>query len=118
MSSSLIAITFDCRDAAAQAAFWSGVLDRAVDPDPSEAFASIGLPDAGPASPALMFIAVPEGKTAKNRCHPDLLSATLDDEVARVGELGATKLADITEGSTHWVTLADPEGNEFDIVAG
>ena len=117
MPSSLLAITFDCRDAATLACFWSGVLGRDVDADPSADFASIGLGGGQPGT-AWLFIAVPEDKAAKNRCHPDLISASLDDEVERVVALGATKANDVSEGGHRWVTLLDPEGNEFDIVAG
>ena len=32
--------------------------------------------------------------------------------------LGATRIADFDQDGERWTTLADPEGNEFDIVAG
>ena len=118
MTSSLLALTFDCGDAAALATFWSRVLGREVDADASGGFASIGMSSASASNPAWFFIAVPEGKAGKNRFHPDLVATGFDEEVARVVGLGATKVADIEEGGHHWVTLADPEGNEFDIVAG
>ena len=65
-----------------------------------------------------MFLQVPEPKAAKNRMHPDLTTEDLPAEVARLTGLGATHLADHTEDGTTWATLADPEGNEFDVVAG
>ncbi len=72
--------------------------------------------------PRFLFLQVPEGKTAKNRMHLDLhLSDTpsdhrdvaRDSEVARLIELGASKLHDGSLGPQRWVTMADPEGNEF-----
>ena len=64
----------------------------------------------------LLFIPVPEGKTAKNRMHPDLapVDRTRDEEVERLVALGATRIADhrAADGAG-WVVLADPEGNEF-----
>jgi hypothetical protein len=72
--------------------------------------------------PRFLFLQVPEGKTAKNRVHLDFhLHDTLPDdrdgareaEVARLISLGATKLHDGSLGPQRWVTLADPEGNEF-----
>jgi Glyoxalase-like domain len=48
----------------------------------------------------------------KNRVHLDLRAADIDEETARLVDLGATELARL-EG---WVTLADPEGNEFDVL--
>ena len=32
--------------------------------------------------------------------------------------LGASRKDDIKMGSMHWTTLLDPEGNEFDVIAG
>jgi hypothetical protein len=116
MSIAVHAVVFDCGNAATLARFWSGVLERPVDPDATEEFASIGLAD-GAARPGLMFNKVPEGKTAKNRVHLDLLAAALDAEVDRVLALGARRLGDFDEGGARWVSLTDPEGNEFDVVA-
>ena len=38
-------------------------------------------------------------------------------ELTRLKGLGATHLADHEEDGTRWATLADPEGNEFDVAA-
>jgi hypothetical protein len=63
----------------------------------------------------MFFLKVPEGKTAKNRMHldvhvdPDELRARADELVA----LGATFVAEYDEPEGHWITLRDPEGNEF-----
>jgi hypothetical protein len=63
----------------------------------------------------LLFQTVPEPKTTKNRVHLDLHVAAeeRDAEVARLVELGASELWDGQQGPHRWVTLADPEGNEF-----
>jgi len=116
MSSSFIALTFDCTEAAKLASFWSDVLGRPVDDEPSSEFASISFGDT--AQPAWFFIKVPEGKSIKNRCHPDLLATDRDAEVGRLTALGATRLGDFEEGGHAWTTLLDPEGNEFDVIAG
>ena len=68
--------------------------------------------------PGWMFLRVPESKTVKNRVHPDLTTDDLPAEVERLIALGATRQADHDEDGTRWVTLTDPEGNEFDVVAG
>ncbi len=118
MKTSLLAVTFDCANAASLATFWSGVLELPSDPGTSEDFASIGLDGGGP-HPAWMFVKVPEGATAKNRCHPDLVtSSDLGAEAARVVALGATENAGHEEGGHRWINFTDPEGNVFDIVAG
>jgi hypothetical protein len=59
---------------------------------------------------------VPEGKVVKNRMHLDLLPThrSRDEEVDRLLGIGATLLEDHRKADgAGWVTLADPEGNEF-----
>ena len=67
--------------------------------------------------PRVLFQHVPEPKTVKDRIHMDLHHLQGDEfreaEVARLTELGATKLWDGQQGPQRWVTMADPEGNEF-----
>lgn len=67
------------------------------------------------AIPRLLFQQVPEPKSSKNRWHIDLHVGAdrRDAEVERLTELGATHLWDGQQGPHSWVTLADPEGNEF-----
>lgn len=111
-------ITFDCDDVPRVATFWSAVLGRALDPDASEFFASIGGGDASRIEPAWFFEKVPEQKQAKNRVHLDLASSgTLDiDGLVR---LGATVVAEheMVGGSHRWTVMQDPEGNEFCVAA-
>jgi predicted enzyme related to lactoylglutathione lyase len=64
----------------------------------------------------MLFIPVPEGKTAKNRVHLDVSpeNCTRDEMVERAVAAGATVVGDHrTPDGLGWVTLADPEGNEF-----
>lgn len=116
MSLSIAAITFDCEHPATLAAFWSAAFDRPVDPgEPAAAefFASIGMAEPTPGTPSMMFIKVPEGKTAKNRAHMDLQADDRAAEVERLVGLGATVVHDKDEWGVRWTTLTDPEGNEF-----
>jgi hypothetical protein len=117
MSVTEFAITLDCADAAELAAFWSQVLGRPVDPGASKEFAAIGLAGGSDGRPVWMFHQVSEAKTAKNRAHVDLVTADLAAETDRVVQLGASRLADLEEDGVRWTTLADPAGNEFDLVA-
>jgi hypothetical protein len=112
MSLSLEAITFDCADPVSLAAFWSAALGGQVDDGASSYFASIGRSTPGTA-PVMMFINVPEGKSAKNRVHLDLHAADRPAEVARLMALGASHVGDRNEHGHTWTTLQDPEGNEF-----
>ena len=64
----------------------------------------------------LLFQDVPEGKSGKNRLHIDVHSEPggLDTLVARLEELGATRVREVDEGPAgHWWIMQDPEGNEF-----
>jgi catechol 2,3-dioxygenase-like lactoylglutathione lyase family enzyme len=132
-------ITFDCADPTALSHFWSDVLGypyAELPPAMLQAVRASGMTDEElggrgvaedptGAGPRLFFQRVPEGKTAKNRVHLDILAvpggrathAEVDAEKDRVVALGAKVLrhVDGTWGpfpEYHWV-LADPEGNEF-----
>ena len=107
-------ITFDCADAYTLATFWSKVLERPLDDDdhPGDPAALIAMPE----GPRILFIGVPDAKAVKNRLHLDLQPAdrTRDEEVQRLLEVGATMYEDHRNpDGTGWVTLRDPEGNEF-----
>lgn len=107
-------IVVDATDAAAVAGFWSRLLARPLVDGASPYFAV--LPPAPDGSmPALMFLGVPEPRTGKNRLHLDLVSPDPPGEVERAVSLGATKVGDFEQYGTRWTTLADPEGNVFDI---
>ena len=117
MTIRLHALTFDCSDAAALGEFWAQALGQELDPGAGKQFASIGLHDAGRTEPRWCFVQVPEGKSTKNRMHPDLIAADLEAEVVRLVGLGASRKEDIKMGGMRWTTLLDPEGNEFDVIA-
>jgi hypothetical protein len=74
---------------------------------------AIRSPD--PGRPRILFQAVPEPKAVKNRLHLDVRSGDegCEDAVARLVAMGATELWRAAQGPYWWVTLADPEGNEF-----
>jgi glyoxalase superfamily protein len=117
MTNRLFAVTFDCADAAVLGGFWAQALGQELDPGAGKAFASIGPHDSGRAEPRWCFAQVPEGKSAKKRMHPDLITGDLQAEVERLIGLGAKWKADVEMGSMRWTTLLDPEGNEFDVIA-
>jgi predicted enzyme related to lactoylglutathione lyase len=58
---------------------------------------------------------VPEEKSVKNLWHLDVQvgEENVGAEVARLTERGATFLHEASQGPHSWVTMADPEGNEF-----
>jgi predicted enzyme related to lactoylglutathione lyase len=116
MSSNVYGVAFDARDAQAAASFWAAALGRSVVEGASSDNAAVSADPAVPGS-RIGFHRVPEGKTVKNRMHFDLITTDFDVEIERLTGLGATKLNEIKDGG-HWATLADPEGNEFDVIAG
>lgn len=125
-------VTFDAGNPAKLADFWEGVLgyERPSPPDGHDSWESflteVGVPaeewdkadaliDPDGDGPRLFFQKVPESKTAKNRMHLDVQAGT-DDLAARAQELvalGATLVAEYDEPEGRWITMLDPEGNEF-----
>ena len=124
MTSKFTELAIDCADPGGLARFWCSVLDYEVQ-DEDDGLVTIGSPllaegtnQRGPVPPALTFAHVPEGKTVKNRLHIDVnpTDRSQDEEIARLIGLGATVVND-NRPEFGWVTLADPEGNEFDVLA-
>ena len=66
-------------------------------------------------APDLLFLKVPDAKVVKNRLHLDLRPKDQAAEVARLEALGARRV-DVGQGDVSWVVLADPDGNEFDVL--
>jgi hypothetical protein len=123
MTSKLTELAIDCTDPVGLARFWCAVLGYEVQ-DQDDGLVTIGPRDVvgegapGPVPPTLTFAHVPEPKTAKNRLHLDVSPADReqDEEVRRLVELGARHV-DVGQGDESWVVLADPEGNEFCVLA-
>jgi hypothetical protein len=124
MTSKFTELAIDCADPGSLARFWCAVLGYEVQ-DEDDGVIAIGSPlvpegknRLGPVPPTLTFGHVPEGKTVKNRLHVDVnpTDREQDEEIARLVGLGATVVVD-NRPEFGWVTLADPEGNEFDVLA-
>ena len=124
MASKFTELAIDCADPDVLARFWCSVLDYEVQ-DEDDGLVAIGpatIPEGknhlGPVPPMLTFAHVPEGKTVKNRLHLDVnpTDRSQDEEIVRLIGLGATVIND-NRPEFGWVTLADPEGNEFDVLA-
>jgi hypothetical protein len=135
-----VQITIDCAEPHALAKWWAAALGWRKEPsnegfirkmveqglakeDDTTTFdgelvwkggAAVVRPDG--VSPRLLFQEVPEAKSVKNRVHLDLRIGTddVDAMVERLVANGATFLHRGQQGPVHtWMTLADPEGNEF-----
>jgi F420H(2)-dependent quinone reductase len=116
MTMSVIGLSIDCADPVALAGFWSEVLGRPVNPGADAENAAIEATDSA-SGPRLAFHKVPEPKTVKNRLHLDLRTDQFEAESKRLIGLGATPIRDIEKPTARWTTFADPESNEFDLVA-
>jgi predicted enzyme related to lactoylglutathione lyase len=108
---------FDAHNAAELAHFWAQALHRRVNDGATEDFASIAADTDSELGVVLMFHKVPEGKTVKNRVHLDLQAADVGAEADRLTRLGAQQTRSLAENNNRWISLRDPEGNEFDLVA-
>jgi catechol 2,3-dioxygenase-like lactoylglutathione lyase family enzyme len=103
-------VMLDCNDLEGEVAFWKEILgleEKMRFPD------YVFLSRLGEKGPRLAFQQVPEAKAVKNRLHLDLVAEDREALVARVLELGGTRLADHETGGFHWTVMGDPEGNEF-----
>ncbi|ELS50485.1 VOC family protein [Streptomyces viridochromogenes] len=106
-------VTVDAADPVALGCWWAEALGWVVLNDSADEYEI--RPDQD-RLPGLIFAPVPEGKTVKNRLHLDFRPDDQRAEVARLIALGA-RHADIGQGEQPWVVLADPEGNEFCVLA-
>ena len=116
-------LVIDCNDVELVAEFWARALDYEIAErgEDSEDFEGpwVFVKDPAGGGPGLTFVTVPETKTVKNRIHIDVNPSGADQaaEVERLLGLGARR-ADVGQGpDVGWVVLADPEGNEFCVLA-
>jgi len=112
---SLMFITIDCADPVALATFWAQVLGTEVDTAMDDG--RFVFLKGGESLPVVCFQRVPEARAGKSRIHLDLSVRDLAAATKRVLEMGGTwphEVERVLDGFT-WRTLADPEGNEFDL---
>jgi hypothetical protein len=106
-------IVLDAVDVELVAAFWVEAMSyRNV--DRLEQYAVLA-PHEGATGPVFLVQGVPEAKQVKNRMHLDLHFDDPEAAAARLVGLGARRLGEGRLGEIEWITMVDPEGNEFDI---
>lgn len=108
-------LAYDAFDALATARFWAAALRVDVAPGASPARAE--LADGAPGLPRLVFRQVTDGRVQTTPLHLQLTTNDLDAEARRLQALGARRLGSVTDHGRRSLTLADPEGNAFDLVA-
>ncbi|OLT07359.1 hypothetical protein BJF90_14735 [Pseudonocardia sp. CNS-004] len=114
MALSIGMVTVDCADPVSLSGFWTAALGTTVAQNFEDAFVMLAPPPQG--GPLLAFQLVPEPRSGKNRLHLDLGAPAggRQAEVERLVQLGATVLGERGDPSVFsWITLTDPEGNEF-----
>ena len=120
MPSSVLNVSVDCADPYQLLQFWSEVTGIPIPEEDQPGNDEVGfqLND----DTALLFLRVPEPKTVKNRLHIDIRVAgdgSPEQRWARitaaVDKLTAAGGTILREYAGHHMTMADPEGNEFDV---
>jgi predicted enzyme related to lactoylglutathione lyase len=107
-------ICIDARDATALGEWWAGLLGWQHDIDDD---GDVRLHPPAGQGPPWIFISSSDDKVVKNRIHLDFRPDDQQAEVDRVIGLGAQHVDIGQTGDESWVVLADPEGNEFCILA-
>lgn len=116
MTVELIALCIDANDPAGLARFWAELLQWEIgETEPDE----VALQPTDSTEFGLLFLRVPETKTAKNPIHLDLTTSSIDDRDELVRTAIALGAGHVDVGQTpadDHVVLADPEGNEFCVI--
>jgi Glyoxalase-like domain len=106
-------ICIDAADPTTLGAWWSEVLGWAKDIDDD---GDVVLHPPASSGPEWLFLRVRDRRIVKNRIHFDFVPDNQRAEVDRLLRMGARRV-DIGQGEQSWVVLADPEGNEFCVLA-
>jgi predicted enzyme related to lactoylglutathione lyase len=109
------AITVDCTDAEAMAAFWAALLGVEVRGRWHE---FVGLTPPAPGHPRMLFQQVSGPLPPHRSTHVDLHVDDLEHVTARVLELGGRVVEDKVYDEMRWRICADPEDNPFCLVPG
>lgn len=105
------AITMDTTDALRLAQWWATQFDGRIVAENDGWYVVVELPGA---APNLAFQRVEAPTPGKNRLHLDLeTDVDLDQTAQSLREAGATLVEDRQIPGFRWITLADPDGNEF-----
>ena len=112
----IAAIVVCCADPRAMAGFWGAAIGWAgheISDDQARLRSAAGV------GPYLEFRRTADLTRLRHRVHLDVVPQPGGDqaaEVARLRALGATPV-DVGQGDASWIVLADPEGNEFCVLA-
>ena len=124
MASRITAVTVNSARPAQLAAWWAEVLGFEVVETADDGYTEIGPPGQGAKGPVptVAFVPVADPTPGRRRLHLDLNATDRSqaEELDRLLALGATPV-DVGQGpltpQMTWHVLADPEGNEFCLLA-
>lgn len=106
-----LSVSLDCNDLAAQERFWAAALGYQVI-DRTDWHVGLAPTEEG-TGPLVFLNLVPEAKSVKNRMHVDWDVDDMEAEATRLEGLGAVRVGVGGIPGFKWITLQDPEGNEF-----
>jgi len=106
-------IVIDCSDLPRMIAFWTRALGYVPREPPEED--GVVLRDPTDNGPNVTLSRTTEGPLRDYRIHLDLYSSNPEEEVRRLLQLGAS-IDRPAEAGHDFVTLADPDGNLFDVI--
>jgi hypothetical protein len=112
-------VVVDAHDCQLLARFWSAALGWRITVETDDEWA-IEPPEGSrevDVAPDILFVKVPDTKSVKNRLHFDLRPVDQQSQVQRLVDLGARRIEVGQADDVSWVVLADPEGNEFCVLA-
>jgi hypothetical protein len=124
MAARITAVTVNSTRPGELAAWWAEVLGFVVLEREDDGYTEIGPPGQGPKGPVptVAFVPVSDPSPGRRRLHLDLNATdrSQEQELERLLALGATPV-DVGQGPLSaqmtWHVLADPEGNEFCLLA-
>ena len=109
-------LAYDAFDAQLAAHFWGAALRLDVAPGATPEYAEL-VDGSAFGVPHLVFRQIRDGRVLRTPLHLQLTTTDLDGESRRLVGLGARRMYGVQGGGRRSVTLSDPEGNAFDLVA-
>lgn len=116
MTFRLGAFTIDTNDPEPLAQWWATVLGAEITATNDGWYVTV---QGGALPCAVSFQKVADPTPGKNKLHLDLITdSDLDRAAKQIVAAGASLIEQRSAGDFEWVTLADPDGNQFCIAGG
>ena len=116
MTVRIASITFDSTDPEPLARWWAERFDAEITTNMDGFFLIVAGGSLPPSSPSRRSSTRPRARTSSTSTSTPTVTST--PRSRRWVEAGATSLGKRNAGDFYWVTLTDPDGNEFCIAGG